>query len=165
PVIMKSYVAATGGYTGADRVVDPKNLQLDPDLRAPRTDEYSVGIDRALGRSVSVAAAYVHKDGAHFIGWTSTVGKYDPKELVLADGRSLTVFALDTQVTSIAARRFQLTNADEYSTTYNGLVLAADRRLSNGWQASGSYTFSKSYGMLPSSGTTAAGAPASTRAP
>ena len=55
------------------------------------------------------------------------------------------------------ARRFRLTNPDDYSLTYNGLVVAVDRRRSRGWQAFGSYTWSRAYGLQPSSGTTAAG--------
>ena len=68
---------ATGGYTRSSRCVDPKtNLLLDPDIRAPRTDEYSVGVDREIGRRLAVAIAYVRKDGANFIGWTDVAGQY-----------------------------------------------------------------------------------------
>ena len=60
--------------------------------------------------------------------------------------------------TAPAARRFLLTNPDGYSLTYNGLVMAVEKRRSNGWQAFGSYTFSRAVGLQASSGTTAAGA-------
>jgi hypothetical protein len=46
--------------------------------------------------------------------------------------------------------------------TYDGLVIAVERRRSRGWQAFGSYTLSKAYGLQPSSGTTAAGAQVAT---
>ena len=46
------------------------------DTRAPRTDEYSVGVDREVGRRLAVAVAYVRKDGANFIGWTDVGGQY-----------------------------------------------------------------------------------------
>ena len=61
-----------------------------------------------------------------------------------------------------SARRFRLTNPDNYSLTYNGLVIAVDRRRSRGWQVFGSYTLSRAYGLQPSSGTTAAGAQVAT---
>ena len=35
-----------------------------PTTRAPRTDEYSIGVDREVGRRLAVAIAYVRKDGA-----------------------------------------------------------------------------------------------------
>ena len=44
-------------------------------------------------------------------------------------------------------------------------MLALDKRRSSRWQASGSYTWSKAYGLLPSSGTTAAGPQVSTVSP
>jgi hypothetical protein len=58
-----------------------------------------------------------------------------------------------------------LTNPDEYSLTYNGFVVAVEKRRSDRWQALASYTFSRAYGLQPSSGTTAAGAQVSTVSP
>jgi hypothetical protein len=75
------------------------------------------------------------------------------------------VFALDTAVTPPGARRFLLTNQANYSLTYNGLVVAAEKRYSRGWQGFGSYTYSRAYGLQPSSGTTAAGEQTNTTGP
>ena len=156
----------TGDYSGSSSTVDPKvNLQFDPQTRAPRTDEYSIGVDRAVGRRLAVSIAYVRKDGRDFIGWTDVAGRYVEGTQALADGRSVPVFRLNTAVTPAAARRFLLTNDDHYSLTYNGLVLAAEKRRSDGWQAFASYTWSKAYGLLPSSGTSAAGLQSSTVSP
>jgi hypothetical protein len=139
-------------------VEDPAvNLRLDRATRPPRTDEYSVGVDRARGRGFTVALAYVHKDGRDVIGWSDIAGQYREQGAALADGRSVRVFALDTVATLPEARRFLLTNQDEYSLKYNGLVVAFDKRRSRRWQAFGSYTLSRAYGLQPSSGTTAAG--------
>jgi hypothetical protein len=48
---------------------------------------------------------------------------------------------------------------------YHGLVVAMEKRMSSGWQASGSYTFSRAAGLQAASGTTADGAQTSTVAP
>ena len=166
PLTTRAFEAATGDYTRVVSVVDNSvNLQLDRDMRAPRTDEYSIGADREIGRRFAASIAYVHKDGAGFIGWTEAAGRYLPQTQVLQDGRMVSVFALDVNVTPPSARRFLLTNAPGYSLTYNGLVMALEKRRSNGWQAFGSYTLSKAHGMLPSSGSTAAGAQVSTVSP
>ena len=157
---------ATGGYTIPISTVDPKtNLLLDSHTRAPRTDEYSVGVDREIGRRLALAMAYVRKDGANFIGWTDVAGQYREETRTLPDGRSLPVFLLDTAVTPASARRFLLTNQDDYSLRYNGLVLAMEKRRSGGWQAFGSYTLSKAAGLQASSGTSAAGAQVSSIVP
>jgi hypothetical protein len=65
-------------------------------------------------------------------------------------------------VNSPTERRFLLSNPPGYWMTYNGLVMAVDKRRSHGWQAFGSYTFSRASGLQASSGTTAAGAQSST---
>jgi hypothetical protein len=64
-----------------------------------------------------------------------------------------------------SSRRFLLTNPDAYSLTYNGLVMALEKRRSNGWQALASYTLSRAYGLQASSGATAGDPQVSTVAP
>ena len=148
------------------RVEDPRiNLRLDPATRPPFSDEYSVGVDRELGRNVAMALAYVRKDAHDTIGWSDVAGQYREETRALADGSTVRVLALDTAVTPPSARRFLLTNQDDYSAKYNGLVVALDRRRANGWQAFGSYTWSRAYGLQPSSGTTAAGEQTNTIGP
>ena len=160
PVTTTAFDPRTGGYTRLVSVVDSKkNLLLDPGIRAPHTDEYSIGVDRELGRRLAVAVAYIRKDGTDFIGWTDVGGQYRERIQRLPDGTSVSVFEL---VNGTAARRFQLTNPNGYSLTYNGLVMAVEKRRSNGWQALGSYTFSRDEGLQAASGTTAAGAQSST---
>ena len=154
--------AMTGAYTRLVSVVDPKvNLLLDPRTRTPRTDEYSIGVDRELGSRLAVAAAYIHKQGANFIAWTDVGGQYRNETRTVFDNR-IPVFVLANGPSS---RRFLLTNPDGYSLTYNGLVLTAEKRASKGWYALGSYTFSRTYGLQPSSGATAADPQVSTVAP
>ena len=162
PITTLGYESATADYTRVLSRVTPGNLQVDPDTRAPRTDEFSIGIDRELGRRLSVAVAYVHKDGAQFIGWTDVGGVYDESTRTLANGTVVPVSILSN---APDARHYLLTNADGYSLTYNGLVVAVDKRRSDGWQAFASYTFSRSSGLQPSSGATAAGAQVSTVSP
>ena len=159
-VTTKGFEPATGGYTRIIAIVDPRrNLQLDPAMRPPRTDEYSIGVDREVGRRIAIGMAYVRKDGADFIGWTDIGGSYREDTRTLADGRTLPVSVL---VNGTAARRFLLTNPDGYFLTYNGLVTVVERRRSNGWQAFGSYTLSRASGLQAYSGTTAAGPQVST---
>ena len=145
--------------SGVALVRDPSQVQLDPELRLPYTDQYSIGLDREVGRLLAVSVAYVRKDGRDFIGWKELAGEYREGHATLNDGRDVQVWSL---ITPSEARLFQLTNPEDYSLTYNGLVLAAERRRSRGWQAFGSYTLSRASGLQPSSGTTAAGAQVAT---
>jgi hypothetical protein len=119
-------------------------------------------VDRVIGQRLAVAVAYVRKDGRDFIGWTDIGGQYRESARVLPDGQTMPVFEL---VNGNASRLFYLTNPDGYFVRYDGLVLAAEKRRANGWQAFGSYTFSKNFGLQASGGTSAAGAQVSTVSP
>ena len=145
--------------SGDQLVRDPSQVELDPEIRPPHTDQYSVGVDREVGSQFFVSVAYVRKNGGDFIGWEEVAGEYNEQPAALNDNRVVQVKKLTSP--SIE-RRFRLTNPDDYSLTYNGLVIAAERRRAGRWQASGSYTFSRAYGLQPSSGTTAAGAQVAT---
>ena len=158
----KAYVPADGDYTAVTQVTSPSSLRLDPGIRAPRTDEYSAGVDRELGRSIQVAAAYVHKSGANFIGWQDIGGTYATQTRTLVDGRTVVVY---NRTNAPADQLFLLTNPDEYSMHYDGVVLAAEKRRSHGWQAFGSLTLSRAVGLQAGSGTGAAGAQVSTVSP
>jgi hypothetical protein len=156
PITTAHYDSATGGYTANIITIDSqRNRRLDRDIRTPRTDEYSIGVDREIGR-VALAVAYVRKDGEQFIGWTDVGGQYS-RVTRLADGPA--VYDL---VNSTDDRLFLLTNPDGYSLNYNGVVLAAETRRSSKWQAFASYTFSRTSGLQVSSGATAAGSQVST---
>ena len=157
---VRAFESTTGDYTRVVRTVDPRiNLQLDPAIQAPRTHEYSLALDREVRRGLGCSITYVHKRGSQFIGWTDIGGRYREEARTLADGRSLPVFVL---VNSPNDQRFLLTNPDGYSLLYDGMVVAVQKRHSHGWQAGGSYTFSRASGLLASSGELAAGAQAST---
>jgi hypothetical protein len=151
---------ATRGYTTFVSVVDPKiNLLVDPNTRSPRTDEYSIGVDRELGRQLSVSVAYIRKAGTDYIGWTDVGGQYGDDTRTLPDGRVIPVRVL---VNSTADRRFLVGNPTGYNVTYNGLVIAAEKRPFKGWEVFGSYTYSKVNGLQYDSGATPGGAQNST---
>jgi hypothetical protein len=159
PVTTRDYVPADGDYTHIRSVVDSSNLQVDPGMRAPHSDEYSIGVDREVTRGLSMAVAYVRKQGSDFIAWTDIGGRYEEVVRTLADGRPVPAFPLVTPTTD---QRFFLTNPPGYFMRYNGLVTVIEKRRAHGWQAFWSYTYSKSVGLQASSGVTAAAPQSST---
>jgi hypothetical protein len=155
PITTMAFDPMTGDYTNLVSVVDSKlQVRVDPNTRSPLTDEYSIGVDREIIRRLSVAVAYIHKAGRDYIGWTDTGGQYRGETRTMRDGRIVPVQVL---VNSPADRRFLVTNPPGYSLKYDGLVLAAEKRMSNRWQTFASYTFSRVYGLQASNGTNPAG--------
>jgi hypothetical protein len=159
PTTRTEFDPETGAYTKNPVITDPRaQVQIDTSTRAPRTDTYSIGIDREIARPLSMGLIYVHKSGRNFIGWEDIGGQYR-EEARTVNGQSLPVFVLTN---APGARLFELTNATGYSLDYDGVAVTVEKRRSRGWQASGSYTWSRATGLQPSSGTTAAGAQVAT---
>ena len=144
-----AYDGTTGGYDGPVSVVDPRiNHALDTKTRAPHSDEISLALDRDIASRWKVSAAYIRKRGSDFIGWTDTGGEYRAESRSLADGTVVPVLAL---INAVSSRRFLLTNPENLHLEYDGLVLAIQKRLSNRWQASGSYGYSRTAGLQATS--------------
>jgi hypothetical protein len=149
PTRTMAYEAATGGYTRLISVVDPKtNLALDPNTRSPRTDEFSLALDREITPRVRASVAYVHKRGRDFIGWLDRGGRYR-EEVRTIGGVTVPVLALTN---ATADRRFFLTNPDGLFANYDGLVAAVETPRSDKWYVTGSYTYSRAHGLQVMSG-------------
>jgi len=160
PITRMAYNAATNSYSTFVSKVDPKlNLSLDPQSRAPHTDEYSVAVDREITRGLRASAAYIRKRGGEFVGWTDTGGQYRQDTRTLTNG---TVVPVSVLTNPTADRRFLLTNPSNLFLEYDGLVVAMEKQISRRWQASGSYTYSRTYGMLVTSNAAASEAQFST---
>jgi len=121
------------------------NIAVDPDMDAPYTDSYSVGIDHELMANIGIGATYVYKRGEKNIGWQDIGGVYGRRTEVLPDGRTIEVLPL---LNPTSERRFLRTNGPGSFTRYNGLVLTAEKRFSQGWRANFSYTYSKAEGLV-----------------
>jgi hypothetical protein len=153
PITTRAYESATGNYTRLISVVDSRiNVALDPETRSPHTDEFSLALDREIRAQWRASVAYIRKRGTDNIAWVDRGGRYQEQVQTLPDGTGLPVFAL-TNATS--DRRFILTNPGNMFVSYNGLLFAAEKRFSKGWQASGSYTYSRAHGLQVMSNGTA----------
>jgi hypothetical protein len=136
---------ATNSYSTIVSVTDPRaNIRFDSDLNPSFTDAYSIGFDRELRSNVAVGATYVHKRGDDLIGWQDIGGVYGTRTDVLPDGRTVTVLPL---LNNPSQRVFLRTNGPGTFTRYHGLILTFDKRFSNHWQATASYTRSKTEGL------------------
>jgi outer membrane receptor protein involved in Fe transport len=150
PITLAYFDPATGGYTDIASVTDPvANLRVDPNTKAPHTDQFSLGFDREVARNLGIGATYVYKKGTDYTGYTDIVGEYGTDTATLPDGRTITVHPL---LSEPDARIFEFTNPSGYFTKYNGLLLTFNKRMSDHWQANISYTLSKAEGLIVSNG-------------
>lgn len=139
------YDAATGSYSNVISVTDPRaNIRFDGEMKAPYTDQYSVGVDRQIANHLAASASYVHKSARNQLATLTTNAQYGTEQVASPAGGTLTVFPL---VSSANARLFETTNGPGYYTTYDGLILGLSKRLANGWQGKVGYAFSRFRGL------------------
>lgn len=143
---LRRYDPATRDYTTlVSTTVPGSNIQLDPNVDAPFTDQYSLGIDRQLAKAMALKVSYVYKHGENQLGWKDVGGVYGSQTVTLPNGQALAVLPL---LNAASARKFTLTNGPGFFNTYKGLLMTITKRMSNYWQADISYTESRSTGLF-----------------
>jgi hypothetical protein len=147
--------ATTGQYDILQRVTDPRGAYtVDPDLKQPYTDQYTVGIDHELMANLAVGVNYIHKRAANFIGRIDTASTWAPASVIdPGNGNILNVFNRTSPAQDI---RVVLTNpnpdtcqycSEAFRQTYDGVLLSLTKRMSHRWQAVASLTLAKVEGL------------------
>lgn len=147
--------AATGRHDILQREVDPRGqFTVDPNLKQPFTDQYTIGVDHELVANLAVGASYVHKRARDFLGRVDIASTWAPKTFVdPIAGNTLAVFNRTSTPQQV---RVQLTNTntstctyctEDFRQRYDGVMFSLTKRMSNRWQAIGSVTWSKVEGL------------------
>lgn len=131
---------------------DSGPTSVDPNLKAPKTLQYSLGFEQEFGKAYSWGAMVVYKDTTNNIGWRILDdGVYD--EIPFTDpynGREYVLWDATTFPTAIKGNGPGVTSAgvkDDYWAKYSGLVLTFNRRFTDWWGLTASYTYSESTGL------------------
>jgi hypothetical protein len=145
--------AATGGGRALTPVIGiaPSIYRADPRFITPYSEQANVGVERLLSSNVTVRADYLFTRGIH-LPRTRNINLLPPVILTPTNAAALGVLApapqqlgrlvfgpgrIDPRFDAI----YQL--EDSASSTYHGLVLALNKRLSNEFELLASYTLSK----------------------
>jgi hypothetical protein len=144
---------ASGNPVNFVQVSSNANLRIDPDMKAPYSDQYMVQFEQELLRNVGFQASFAHKRGEDFTGWEDVTGQYVQVPYidnagVDATGNTVMVYRL---ISDPAARVFLQTNPQGMFTRYKGATFMLTKRMSNNWQAVFSVVLSKAEGRLGSS--------------
>ncbi|MDE0003982.1 MAG: carboxypeptidase regulatory-like domain-containing protein [Rhodospirillaceae bacterium] len=122
------------------------------DLLAPRSYHYTAGYDREIGNNMSVGVQYVHKYTDRLVGWSILGGQYE--SIQWADpynGTPITLLNQVAQPTLVKGNHpGDFPGAQEtYEQTYDGVIFHFAARDAGRWNLQGSYTLSKSVGLIP----------------
>jgi hypothetical protein len=129
------------------------NLRIDPNFKAPYSDQFIVQFEQEVMPNLGVQVNYVHKRGADYGAWQDITGVYQEmpyidNQGIDATGNTVMVYRL---ISNPADRVFLQTNPDGMYMRYNGVTMMATKRMSNNWLGVISLVLSKSEGRLGSS--------------
>lgn len=143
----------TGAFDQFSYEITSEDVAFDDDLKAPRTLQYSAGFDHQINDSVAFGVQYIHKDTKDLVGWEILGGVWE--QVPFVDPFTGAQYTLLSQVEVPTLRKgnqpgdFPGGENLRYEQTYDGVVFTFDKRFSDRWGFSASYTWSRSEGLIP----------------
>jgi hypothetical protein len=129
------------------------NVNLDPNLKAPQTLQYSIGFEQAIGTTYSFGATLLYKDTKNLVGWeVMDDGVYE--DLPWTDPFTGDQYTLLDPIVYPTVRKGNRPGytvdgyIDKYWQEYQALILTFERRFSDFWSMHANYTYSKSTGII-----------------
>lgn len=158
-------VAANGTRKEVGRVSGVSKYTVDPDLKHPRTDEFSVAYQRQLSRTFNITGTYIRRDAKNFINSTLIGGTWAPTAYTNPlTNQSMTIYKWANKP---IGQKFLIQNVDNFAfagaggasipnveayRTYNGAMFVLTRAYADRWQAQMSYVYSKTKGTVTNGG-------------
>jgi hypothetical protein len=131
---------------------------VDPNLKVPYWNTFTVGVERELGGNFRVGATFLYRKGYDDIESVNAAldwdVAYNPVTLTNeVTGDPITIYALDPAFKGVPAETL-ITNPNasfcsfcqDVVQQYKGLQITVEKRMSNRWQLYGSYTLSAAEG-------------------
>jgi hypothetical protein len=134
------------------------DIGIDPGLDPPKSTQYALGAERQLTSTIAMGVELVYRESEDLIGWEILDdGIYEPVEFVDPfTGRVFTLLNIcDDGCRAPTIRKGNRPGAgslapeNEYSSEYKAAILTFRKRPSDGWSLQGSYTWSRSEGLIP----------------
>jgi hypothetical protein len=118
---------------------------LDPSYHANHDTEFILGLDREAIPNLSVGAAFTFRSTSDWPTWKPRIGltsaDYTVASLQTAQGMSTTFYAPNAAKVGASGGGRMLTNRPDYHSTYSGLELSLNKRLSNKWMARVAFSY------------------------
>jgi len=127
---------------------DPQQgLGVGDDVKASLCRQFSVGISRELFTDFGLEVTYIYKSTKDMMSWWNTSGIFEPVNY--PDEYAGTTITVWNQVNDPEGNFLTLMNLPDMKQRYQGLFVTLEKRLSNNWQMSASFVYSKAYGVSP----------------
>jgi outer membrane receptor protein involved in Fe transport len=127
---------------------------LQDGIKGPKTEEYTIGVERQIGDDIAVGAQLVYKDTSDMIGWhILDDGVYEPFQYTdPTNGTTLDlvdIIEYPTVYKGNSTGPGAVGGDRTYQQDYTGVFLTFKKRFSRGWDLMASYTYSKVEGLNP----------------
>jgi hypothetical protein len=146
PVTGYLYNWDTGQYDIESYYWEPVGARgIGDDLNNSLARQFSLGVSRELFTGFGVDVTFFFKQTKDLLSWWNETGEFGlvdyPDEY---SGQTIQVW---NQLNDPSDDFLLLQNRSEHKQRYRGVFIAANKRLSNNWQMSGSVAISKAYGV------------------
>lgn len=129
-----------------DLVPGSMGYTIDPNLKNPYSDQFSIGIERELLANFSLGALFIYKNEKNLLGQQDVGATYEAVQRTSPDnGKTYTVY---NQISPPESNLYQWTNPPGYDLTYRAVILSASKRFSHNWLMNASLTWSRSEGLI-----------------
>jgi hypothetical protein len=132
-----------------DTVPGAMNYTVDPKLKNPYADQFSIGLEREFLANFAVGATYIYKHEKNLIGWEDRGAQYEQVNMVSPDnGRTYPVW---NQTSGSETNDYWITQpsrfGEKFDQTYQAVIFSLTKRFSDNWQLSSSFTWSRMKGL------------------
>jgi hypothetical protein len=130
-----------------------EGTNVDPNLKAPQTLQYSIGFEQAIGTNYSFGITGLYKDTKDLVGW-EVLGDGVYEELPWTDPFTGDEYILLDPVVYPTLRKGNRPGytvagyIPEYWQEYWALILTFERRFADFWSMQANYTYSDSTGLI-----------------
>ena len=160
---------------GRDRPGSGGVYGIDPDIKHPRVDETSLGLERALTNDVRLSVTGIYRNNTNLVGSVNPAARWTPTTATNGLGQPMQLYRWanpgDSETTQVITNpdgfQFRDPNGNVLGTVdatkkYKALMIVASKRFTDRWQAQVSYVLSKSYGTIDNTSEGSFGANSST---
>lgn len=145
--------------------------RIDPDIKHPRQDEITAGLERAIGNEVRIAVTGIYRDLKNIQGSVNPSARFAPITVTSGlSGQPLTLYrwtnraASETDLLITNPDGFQFLDANgnvlgtiDAKRNYKALMAVLSKRMSHRWQGQLSYVLSKTEGTISNGSLASAG--------
>jgi hypothetical protein len=128
-----------------------RNRLIDPNLKAPYSDQFSLGLDHELVNNFSVGVTFLYKKWHDLIGRERSGPQYAAVTRTYTDQRSgqpvVKSIELLNQINDPANDIVTIKNRSIFHQDYKAFILTLNKRMANNWMILGTYTRSISKGL------------------